>query len=164
MSTILWQSADGYVVVVEVARAEVDGPSPGELTALFDAGAWIVVWQEALLPGWNITRSRRYAKPALGDLRVHAPILQGGFYILPNGGAARQQREAGNVDGAELGQALYDAWQRVAAAALPAKLAYLGVNPDDYPVAAAPAWMRPGIPRHRADRVTIREALAELYA
>lgn len=63
-----------------------------------------------------------------------------------------------------MGQAIYGAWQRIAADALPAKLAFLGADPNDYSAAAAPAWMRPGVPLHRESQRAIRELMEEINA
>lgn len=133
MADILWGSEDGYVIAADQVMAD-DEVGAAELTALFNAGAWIVLWRAVGSWRWRLTRSRRYAKPGLRDLRVEM----------------RKMGWAGE---------LYVAWQNLALEAIPAKLAFLQRDADNYESAEVNAWLRPGIALHKARRIALCEII-----
>lgn len=87
-----------------------------------------------------------------------------GWFVDEAGHGARWQYEFGEADPVGFAETLYAAWGELAARELPRKLQYLGVNQDDFPDVAAPAWMRPGIPLFRQRRAVMRELMAESAA
>ena len=158
----LWQSEDGYVRAVDgVEFPDEEAPETrGDLDTLFRAEAWIVVWRGPDLR-WRFTRNRRYAKPGLQALRriMQRADMPGAQDIwIASTDAHGHILEESTLAPTALAQSLYAAWQKLAVAALPAKIAFLQLNPDDYEASHVPAWMRPGIPLHRERRAFLREA------
>ena len=159
-----WQSKDGFVVVVDEVEFPDDDAAPearGDLDALFRAGAWIVVWRATGRDRWHITRNRRYAKTGLQAL---SRVMQRNDFAGANEifvGATDAHGhildECATLSPVELGQSLCDAWEILAQMALTEKIVFLGLNPDDYDARRVPAWMRPGVPRHRQLRAVLRE-------
>jgi hypothetical protein len=164
----LWQSADGYVRVVDgVAFPGDDAPegTASDLDTLFRGGAWIVVWRQLGESRWRFTRNRRYAKPGLQVLR--RAMQQEDIDPDCNLAWIAAADTHGHLypeypDPVQWGQSLYAAWEVLAAAALPNKIAHLGVNADEPDVERVPAWMRPGLARYVSRRREWREILDEI--
>jgi hypothetical protein len=165
----LWQSKDGFVVVVDAVELPSDDAAPeerGDLNTLFCAGAWIVVWRAVVRDRWRFTRNRRYAKPGFQALRriMQRNRLAGGNEVFVGATDAHGHildEFYESLSPIELGQALYEAWGVLALQAMPEKLKFLGLDPDDYDAARVPAWMRPGVLRHRQLRTFLRETEEE---
>lgn len=160
----LWQSEDGYMFVVDgVNFPDDEGNGNNDIATLFNAGVWVVVWRAAedgehdML--WHVTRNRRYAQPNLLQLRGRMKCHE--WLIYPSGAGGRQNAEC-DVDPVAFAQALYAAWGEEAARKIPAKIAHLQLNEDDYDSRSISSWLRPGIPGHRASRMAIRELYEEI--
>jgi hypothetical protein len=163
----LWQSEDGYVRAVDGVEFPDDAApeTRGDLDTLFRAEAWIVVWRGPDLR-WRFTRNRRYAKPGFQALRriMQRNRLAGGNEVFVGATDAHGHildEFYESLSPIELGQALYEAWGVLALQAMPEKLKFLGLDPDDYDAARVPAWMRPGVLRHRQLRTFLRETEEE---
>jgi hypothetical protein len=129
----LWQSEDGYVRAVDGVEFPDDAAPEerGDLDTLFRAEAWIVVWRGPDLR-WRFTRNRRYAKPGLQALRriMQRADMPGAQDIwIASTDAHGHILEESTLAPTALAQSLYAAWQKLAVAALPAKIAFLQLNP-----------------------------------
>jgi hypothetical protein len=139
---------------------------PGEtndLKRLWDDGAWIVVWRSD--GRWHFTRNRRYAKPGLQMLRriMRREGINDANLVWTASDDAHGHLNDG-ADPVDWGQALYAAWEIMAADALPAKVAFLQLDVDEPAVDRVPAWMRPGLLHYASTRRAMRELLEEVYA
>jgi hypothetical protein len=158
-----WLSDGGFVVVVdevEFPEADAAPEARGDLDALFRNGAWIVVWRASGRDRWHITRNRRYAKPGLQALRriMQRNGLAGGNEIFVGATDAHGHILAeATLSPVDLGKSLNEAWEIMAQMALTEKIVFLGMDPDDYDATRVPAWMRPGVGRHRQLRALLRE-------
>lgn len=159
MATMKWQSEDGYVRVVDEVVWSDEDRECSDLEQEYRTGAWIVFYCSENDDRWFLARSRRMPKPSLKRLAWRMPWSD----CISINAEDSHGRVINDYDIVQVAQALYAAWQQVAADEIPAKIANLRaigraqINPDDYGSEQIPAWLRPGIPLHRESRRAIRE-------
>lgn len=168
---MLWTSPDRLVVVAD----DVSFVGGSEVRNLFLNGAWIVVWRKA--PDeidehedyedggirWRVTRSSRNPKPNLILLRHRVDEeISRPWHCHPDGWSAWQMSLEDDPDPVVFAQALYAAWQQLAADELPAKVAQLDLNKDEPEAERIPAWLRPGLAEYAHRRREVREIMAEI--
>lgn len=164
MKTLLWQSEDGYVRAYDdVYMPEETTPDDkGDLNDIFLDGAWIVIWRST--GRWHITRNRRFAKPGLNMLRRNMQQNEYSypeFWIAPNDAHGHIcSEESSDPDNAMLlAQALYAAWEKLAANELPAKMQFLQAAGRSSEIKG---WLRPGMALYNAQHDKISALLAEI--